>query len=26
MDRAGGKAVLHSEPGMGTEVELVMPR
>ena len=26
MDRAGGKAVINSEPGMGTEVELVMPR
>lgn len=26
MDRHGGKAVVHSEPGMGTEVELVMPR
>ena len=26
MDRHGGKAVVHSEPGQGTEVELVMPR
>ncbi len=26
MDRHGGKAVVHSEPGLGTEVELVMPR
>jgi len=26
MDRNGGKAVVHSEPGQGTEVELVMPR
>jgi signal transduction histidine kinase len=26
MDRNGGKAVVHSEPGHGTEVELVMPR
>ena len=26
MDRHGGKAVVHSEPGAGTEVELVMPR
>jgi signal transduction histidine kinase len=26
MDRHGGKAVVNSEPGMGTEVELVMPR
>ena len=26
MERHGGKAVVHSEPGHGTEVELVMPR
>lgn len=26
MDRHGGKAVIRSEPGDGTEVELVMPR
>ena len=26
MDRHGGKAVVRSEPGHGTEVELVMPR
>ncbi|HEX2118128.1 MAG TPA: ATP-binding protein [Acidimicrobiales bacterium] len=26
MDRHGGKAVIRSEPGQGTEVELVMPR
>ncbi len=26
MDRHGGKAVIRSEPGEGTEVELVMPR
>ena len=26
MDRHGGKAVVRSEPGQGTEVELVMPR
>lgn len=26
MERHGGKATIHSEPGQGTEVELVMPR
>jgi signal transduction histidine kinase len=26
MDRHGGKAVIRSQPGEGTEVELVMPR
>ena len=26
MERHGGKAVIRSEPGQGTEVELVMPR
>ncbi|HTJ76351.1 MAG TPA: ATP-binding protein [Acidimicrobiales bacterium] len=26
MERHGGKAVVRSEPGQGTEVELVMPR
>ena len=26
MNRHGGKAVIRSEPGQGTEVELVMPR